>query len=98
MIKRNNLKVLPMSPNTCYPCLRSVHYLEEGEKDIKEAGGKILAAYALMGRYDFIYITEFPDQKSALQVLFRTAMKGRVAPETLVAIPLEEFLQSVKDA
>jgi uncharacterized protein with GYD domain len=73
-------------------------YLEEGEKDIKEAGGKILAAYALMGRYDFIYITEFPDQKSALQVLFRTAMKGRVAPETLVAIPLEEFLQSVKDA
>jgi uncharacterized protein with GYD domain len=73
-------------------------YLEEGVKDIKEAGGKILAAYALMGRYDFIYLTEFPDQKSALQVLFRTAMKGRVAPETLVAIPLEEFLQSVKDA
>jgi uncharacterized protein with GYD domain len=73
-------------------------YLGEGEKDVKEAGGKILAAYALMGRYDFIYITEFPDQKSALQVLFRTAMKGRVAPETLLAIPLEEFLQSVKDA
>jgi uncharacterized protein with GYD domain len=73
-------------------------YLEEGEKDVREAGGKILAAYALMGRYDYIYITEFPDQRSALKALFRTALKGRVAPETLVAIPLEEFLDSVKEA
>jgi uncharacterized protein with GYD domain len=73
-------------------------YFEEAEKDVREAGGRILTAYALMGRYDFIYITEFPDQKSALKVLFRTALKGRVAPETLVAIPLEEFLQSVKEA
>lgn len=73
-------------------------YLQEGEKEIREAGGKILSAYALLGRYDFIYITEFPDQKSALKVLFKTAMKGRVSPENLVAIPLEEFLQAVKEA
>jgi uncharacterized protein with GYD domain len=73
-------------------------YFEEGEKDVRDAGGKILTAYALMGRYDYIYITEFPDQRSALKVLFRTAMKGRGSPETLLAIPLEEFLQSVKEA
>ena len=73
-------------------------YMQEGEKEIREAGGKILSAYALLGRYDFIYITEFPDQKSALKVLFKTAMKGRVSPENLVAIPLEEFLQAVKEA
>lgn len=73
-------------------------YLQEGEKEIGEAGGKILSAYALLGRYDFIYITEFPDQKSALKVLFKTAMKGRVSPENLVAIPLEEFLQAIKEA
>jgi uncharacterized protein with GYD domain len=73
-------------------------YVEEGEKDVREAGGKVLAAYALMGRYDYIYITEFPDQKSALKALFRTAQKGRVSPETFVAIPLAEFLESVKEA
>lgn len=61
-------------------------------KEIREAGGKIINAYALLGRYDYLYITEFPDQKKALKVLFKTAMKGRVAPESLVAIPLEEFL------
>jgi len=75
----------------------SQRYIEEGQKEIREAGGKIINAYALLGRYDFLYITEFPDQKSALKVLFKTAMKGRVAPETLVAIPLEEFLQTVKE-
>lgn len=73
-------------------------YLEEGQKDVKGAGGKILAAYALLGRYDYIYITEFPDQKSAMKALMGTVLKGRVSPETLVAIPLEEFLQSVKEA
>jgi uncharacterized protein with GYD domain len=73
-------------------------YFQEGQKDVKEAGGKILAAYALLGRFDYIYITEFPDQKSAMKALMRTIMKGRVAPETMVAIPLEEFVQSVKEA
>jgi uncharacterized protein with GYD domain len=72
--------------------------IEEGKKAIQAAGGKILNAYALLGRYDFIYITEFPDQKSALKVLLKTAMKGRVAPENLVAIPLDEFIQAVKEA
>lgn len=76
----------------------SQRYMEEAQKEIREAGGKIINAYALLGRYDFIYITEFPDQKSALKVLLKTAMKGRVAPENLVAIPLEEFLQAVKEA
>jgi uncharacterized protein with GYD domain len=76
----------------------SQRYIEEGKKEIQAAGGKILNAYALLGKYDFLYITEFPDQKSALKVLFKTAMKGRVAPESLVAIPLEEFLQAVKEA
>jgi uncharacterized protein with GYD domain len=76
----------------------SQRYIEEAKKEIKEAGGKIINAYALLGRYDFIYITEFPDQKSALKVLLKTAIKGRVAPENLVAIPLEEFLQAVKEA
>ena len=76
----------------------SQRYMEEAKKEIGEAGGKIISAYALLGRYDFLYITECPDQMSALKVLFKTAMTGRVAPENLVAIPLEEFLQAVKEA
>jgi uncharacterized protein with GYD domain len=79
--------------------LKETHrYIEEGQKDVREAGGKIIGAYALLGRYDYIYITEFPDQKSALKALLSTTRKGRVSPETLVAIPLELFLESVKEA
>ncbi len=72
--------------------------IEEARKEIEKAGGKIINAYALLGRYDFLYIVEFPEEKSALKVLLKTVMKGKVAPETLVAIPLEEFLQAVKEA
>ena len=76
----------------------SQRYIEEGKKEIQEAGGKIINAYALLGRYDFLYITEFPDQKKILKVFFKTAVKGRVITENLVAIPLEEFLLAVKEA
>ncbi|MFQ6032945.1 MAG: GYD domain-containing protein [Candidatus Zixiibacteriota bacterium] len=72
--------------------------IEEAEKNIREAGGKIINAYALLGRYDFLYIVEFPDEKSGLKVLLKTAMKGRVAPESMIAIPLEGFFQAVKEA
>ena len=46
------------------------HRLGKGvTQGTQEAGGKILAAYALLGRFDYIYITEFPDQKSAMKSL-----------------------------
>jgi uncharacterized protein with GYD domain len=47
---------------------------------------------------DFIWVTEFLDQKQAFRAHFWADMKGGVTPENLVAIPLEEFLQAVKEA
>jgi uncharacterized protein with GYD domain len=35
----------------------------EGAKAVQEAGGRVIAAYATLGRYDYVYITEFPDSK-----------------------------------
>jgi len=71
---------------------------EEAQREIEKAGGRLINAYALLGRYDFLYIVEFPDEKSALKVLLKTVMKGRVAPESMVAIPLEGFFEAVKEA
>jgi uncharacterized protein with GYD domain len=70
----------------------------EGAKAVQAAGGRVIAAYATLGRYDYVYITEFPDTKAAWSVLVKTAMRGTVTGETLEAISLEEFTEIVKRA
>jgi uncharacterized protein with GYD domain len=70
----------------------------EGAKAVQAAGGRVIAAYATLGRYDYVYITEFPDSKVAWPVLVKTAMRGTVSGETMEAIPIEEFVAIVKQA
>jgi uncharacterized protein with GYD domain len=70
----------------------------EGARAVQAAGGRVLAAYATLGRYDYVYITEFPDTKAGWPVLVKTAMRGTVTGETMEAIPIEEFLEIVKRA
>ncbi len=60
--------------------------------------GCVIAAYATMGRFDYVYITEFPDTRSGWQVLIKTAMQGQVSTETAEIIPLDEFLGMVARA
>lgn len=82
---------------------------QKGAETMKEtpqriAGGaqmvqsRIIGAYATLGRYDYVYITEFPDNKAGWPVLVQTAMRGSVSGETMEAIPIEEFVQVVNKA
>lgn len=68
----------------------------DAKKAIQEAGGKILGAYALTGRYDYLLITDLPDLKVALAGVIKVAMKGTVTFETLSALPMDEFVKLVK--
>ena len=65
---------------------------------IQAVGGRIIGAYATLGQYDYVYITEFPDTKAGVSVLVKAAMQGAVTTETVEAIPIEEFLQIVAQA
>jgi len=69
-----------------------------GIRAVQKAGGRVIGAYATLGRYDYLYITEFPDSKAGWPVLVQTAMRGSVTGETMEAIPMEEFLQIVNKA
>lgn len=72
--------------------------LAAGAQAIQKAGGRIIGAYATLGRYDYVYITELPDNKAGWPVLVQTAMQGTVSGETMEAIPVEEFVQIVNKA
>lgn len=80
-------------------------YSADGFKDLNEErrqqqvrlieshGGRVSAAYGLMGDWDVLFITEFPDDKSAMRALVATCQSGIGTTQTMAALPLEEFVQ-----
>lgn len=55
------------------------------EELFAELGGELLAYYMLLGRYDTITISEFPDDETAAQAILAVGEQGNVSSETMKA-------------
>ena len=60
---------------------------------IESKGGKFVAGYGLMGEWDLLVITEFPDQQSAMRALLATCQSGIGTTQTMTALPIEDFVK-----
>ena len=58
---------------------------------LKEAGGKLVEFYLVMGQYDYIVITEAPDDQTAARLILNTIARGSMRTQTMRAFPREEF-------
>lgn len=65
--------------------------LELAKKVFKAAGGKLTAFYMTIGRYDFVTISEFPDDEAAAKALLALASSGNIRSETLKAFPEADY-------
>ena len=65
--------------------------IETALKAMEAAGGKMIAWYLTMGRYDFVVIAEAPNVKVAASLLLATGAQGSVSTETLHALTEAEF-------
>ena len=70
--------------------------LAEAKQIMEENGARILQAYVTLGDYDVIAVMEAPDEKTAAKISALIANKGNFRAETLAAIPLNEFIKSLK--
>ena len=59
--------------------------LDAAKKATEKAGGKVLAWYLTMGKYDAVLISEFPDDEAYARVMLSIASKGNVTTQTLKA-------------
>ena len=75
----------------------SAKRFEGFEEGIRNAGGKVLGAYALLGEYDVMILVEMPDVKALAKTLIRAAARGTATSKTLTAIPLNEFYGLVSE-
>jgi uncharacterized protein with GYD domain len=64
--------------------------VEQVNKRVADVGGKVVANYLTMGRFDQIAITEAPDDETAAKLLLIVAGRGNAITETLRAWTMEE--------
>ena len=70
--------------------------VEEGERTIRDAGGRLVGVYVTLGRYDVVEIFEAPDDETAMEILMKLQRHGAEQTETLRAFSREEAEEIVR--
>jgi uncharacterized protein with GYD domain len=68
----------------------------KGEQIVKEAGGKLLAHYYTLGRYDFVIIVDMPSTEALAKVLLEAGKWGTITTETMTALLPEQIYKAFK--
>ena len=64
--------------------------------EVEGLGLKVHAQYALMGQYDFLSISEAPDEQTMAKAAIMLAARGTMRTTTLPAIPVEDLIARLK--
>jgi uncharacterized protein with GYD domain len=64
--------------------------LQAFDAAVRAAGGRLVEFYLVMGQYDYIVITEAPDDQTAAQLVLTIAQSG-MRTQTMRAFSREEF-------
>lgn len=63
------------------------------EAAVREAGGRLIDFYLVLGQYDYIVVTEAPDDQTAARLILGTIAQGSMRTQTMRAFPRGEFEQ-----
>jgi len=70
--------------------------IKEVNKELQTYGVRVISQYAMLGRYDFINIVEAPNNETIAKVSIELGSRGTIKIESMVAIPIDEFIASMK--
>jgi uncharacterized protein with GYD domain len=59
----------------------------------KDSGARLVNFYLVLGQYDYVVVTEAPDDQTAARLILNTIAPGSVRTQTMRAFPREEFEQ-----
>ncbi len=66
--------------------------IREVNHEVEQLGAKVVAQWAVLGRFDFVNIVEVPDDATMARVSMELGSRGTARYESLVAIPIEDFI------
>lgn len=69
--------------------------IKEVNKELEQLGAKVVAQWAVLGRFDFINVVEAPDEKTMTKVSLELGSRGTARFESLAAIPIDDFIAAL---
>ena len=69
--------------------------LRQVNADVEELGCKVLHQWATLGEFDFVNVVEAPDISTVAKMSLALASRGSTRIETLPALTVDEFLQTL---
>ena len=69
--------------------------IREVNREVEQLGATVKAQWATLGRFDFINVIEAPDESAIARVSLELSSRGTARYETLVAIPIDDFIGSI---
>ena len=70
--------------------------IKEVNKEVEAMGVKILAQYAILGRFDFINILEAESHEAVARLATELGSRGTLQTYTMAAMTLDDFINSLK--
>jgi len=69
--------------------------IREVNHEVEQLGAKVVAQWAVLGRFDFVNIVEAPDEATMARVSLELGSRGTAHYESLAAIPIDDFIASL---
>lgn len=69
--------------------------IREVNREVETLGAVVKAQYATLGQFDFVNVIEAPDEKTIARISMELGARGTARYETLIAIPIDEFIDSL---
>lgn len=69
---------------------------EQGRKNVEQFGGRIISAYYIVSRGEYLILAEFPDEDARVKSMVNTLQHGTVSYEVYKALPVDEFFKIIE--
>lgn len=69
--------------------------IREVNSEVEQLGATVKAQWATLGAFDFISIVEAPGEETMARVSLELGSRGTGRYETLAAIPIDDFIDSL---
>ena len=70
--------------------------IKEVNEELNDMGVEVLDQYAVLGNFDFLTIVETDNESKINKALVEIASRGSIKTATYKAIPIDEFINSLK--
>ena len=70
--------------------------IKEVNKELESFGARVISQFAALGPYDFVNLVEAPDNETIARISIELGSRGTVKILSMAAIPIDQFINSVK--